>query len=58
MVLRYARFARARAPLKIAARDRSMLESGETEGGKNTASFHFRGWTQQESTSQQHKQEA
>ena len=35
-----------------------MVESGGTEGGKNTASFHFRAWTQQESTSQQHKQEA
>ena len=48
----------ARAPLKITARDQSMVESGETEGAKNTASFHFRGRTQQESTSQQHKQEA
>ena len=24
-----------------------MVESGVTEGGKNTASFHFREWTQQ-----------
>ena len=29
-----------------------MVESGVTEGGKNTGSFHFRGWTQQESTTQ------
>ena len=28
----------------------SMVESGLTEGGENTASFHSRGWTQQEST--------
>jgi len=26
----------------IIARDRSMVETGETEGGKNTASFLFR----------------
>ena len=25
----------------ITARDQSMVESGVTEGGKNTASFHF-----------------
>ena len=31
----------------IAARDQSMVESGVTEGGKNTASFVFRQWTQQ-----------
>ena len=31
----------------IAARDQSMVESGVTEGGKNTASFLFREWTQQ-----------
>ena len=34
----------------IAARDQSMVESGETEGGKNTArssQFLFREWTQQ-----------
>ena len=36
----------------IAARDQSMVESGVTEGGKNTASFLFREWTQQ------HKHEA
>ena len=30
----------------IAARDQSMVESGVTEGGKNTASFLFREWTQ------------
>ena len=35
----------------IAARDQSMVESGVTEGGKNTASFLFREWTQ-------HKHEA
>ena len=29
-----------------------MVESGVTEGGKNTGSLHFRGWTQQESTTQ------
>ena len=32
--------------------DQSMVESGVTEGGKNTASFRFREWTQQ------HKHEA
>ena len=31
----------------ITARDQSMVESGVTEGGKNTASFLFREWTQQ-----------
>ena len=31
----------------IAARDQSMVESDVTEGGKNTASFLFREWTQQ-----------
>ena len=34
----------------IAARDQSMVESGVTEGGKNTAisaGFLFREWTQQ-----------
>ena len=39
----------------IAARDQSMVESGVTEGGKNTArssQFLFREWTQQ------HKNEA
>ena len=36
----------------ITARDQSMVESGVTEGGKNTASFLFREWTQQ------HKHEA
>ena len=36
----------------ITARDQSMVESGVTEGGKNTASFLFREWTQQ------HNQEA
>ena len=40
----------------ITARDESMVESGVTEGGKNTASFLFREWTQQHS--QQHKHEA
>ena len=35
----------------ITARDQSMVESGMTEGGKNTANFRFRGWTQE------HKQE-
>ena len=34
------------------ARDQSMVESGVKEGGKNTASFLFREWTQQ------HKHEA
>ena len=38
----------------IAARDQSMVESGVTEGGKNTASFLFREWTQQ----LEHKHEA
>lgn len=28
-------------------RDQGMVESGVTEGGNKTASFHFRGWTQQ-----------
>ena len=36
----------------ITACDQSMVESGVTEGGKNTASFRFREWTQQ------HKHEA
>ena len=36
----------------ITARDQSTVESGVTEGGKNTASFLFREWTQQ------HKHEA
>ena len=36
----------------IKARDQGMVESGVTEGGKNTASFLFREWTQQ------HNQEA
>ena len=36
----------------ITARVQSMVESGVTEGGKNTASFLFREWTQQ------HKHEA
>ena len=36
----------------ITARDQSMVESGVTEGGKNTASFLFREWPQH------HKQEA
>ena len=31
----------------ITARDQSMVESGVTEGGKNTASFLFREWTRQ-----------
>ena len=31
----------------ITARDQSTVESGVTEGGKNTASFLFREWTQQ-----------
>ena len=31
----------------IAARDQSMVESGVIEGGKNTANFLFREWTQQ-----------
>ena len=31
----------------ITGRDQSMVESGVTEGGKNTASFLFREWTQQ-----------
>ena len=32
----------------ITARDQSMVESGATEGGKNTASFFFfREWTRQ-----------
>ena len=36
----------------ITARDQSMVENGVTEGGKNTASFLLREWTQQ------HKHEA
>ena len=36
----------------VTACDQSRLESGLTEGGKNTASFLFREWTQQ------HKHEA
>ena len=36
----------------ITARDQNMVESGVTEGGKNTASFLLREWTQQ------HKYEA
>ena len=36
----------------ITARDQSIVESGVTEGGKNTASFLFREWTQK------HKHEA
>ena len=36
----------------ITAREQSMVESGVTEGGKNTAIFFFREWTQK------HKQEA
>ena len=36
----------------ITAHDQSMVESGGTEGGKNTATFLFREWTQQ------HKHEA
>ena len=39
-------------PGYITARDQSMVDSGVTEGGKNTASFLFREWTQQ------HNQEA
>ena len=31
----------------ITAGDQSMVESGVTEGRKNTASFLFREWTQQ-----------
>ena len=31
----------------ITARHQSMVKSGVTEGGKNTASFLFRDWTQQ-----------
>ena len=31
----------------LTARDQGMVESGLTEGGKNTASFLFREWTQQ-----------
>ena len=31
----------------ITGRDQSMVESAVTEGGKNTASFLFREWTQQ-----------
>ena len=36
----------------ITACDQSVVESGVTKGGKNTASFLFREWTQQ------HKHEA
>ena len=36
----------------ITARDQSIVESGVAEGGKNTASFLFREWTQK------HKHEA
>ena len=36
----------------ITARDQRMVESGVTEGGKNTASFLYREWTEQ------HKHEA
>ena len=38
----------------ITARDQSMEESGATEGGKNTATFLFREWTQK----LEHKHEA
>ena len=38
----------------ITARDQSMVETGVTEGGKKTASFLFREWTQQ----REHKHEA
>ena len=31
----------------ITARDQSKVKSAVTEGGKNTASFLFREWTQQ-----------
>ena len=31
----------------ITTRDQNMVESGVTDGGKNTASFLFREWTQQ-----------
>ena len=31
----------------ITAHDQSMVESSMTEGGKNTACFHFCEWTQQ-----------
>ena len=41
-----------RSGYMITARDQGMVESGVTEGGKNTASFLFREWTQQ------HNQEA
>ena len=41
-------------PRYITARDQSMVESGVTEGGKNTASFLFREWKQQ----LEHKHEA
>ena len=34
-------------PGYITALDQSMVESGVTEGGENTASFLFREWTQQ-----------
>ena len=36
----------------ITARDQSMVETGVTKGGKNTASFLFLEWTQK------HKHEA
>ena len=38
----------------VTARDQSIVESGVREGGKNTARFLFREWTQQ----LEHKQEA
>ena len=38
----------------ITARDQSMVESGVTERGKNTACFIFREWTQE----LEHKHEA
>ena len=31
----------------ITTRDQNIVESGVTDGGKNTASFLFREWTQQ-----------
>ena len=39
----------------ITARDQSMVESGVTEGGENTASFLFREFRER---TQQHKHEA
>ena len=41
--------------IPITARDQSMVESGETEGGKNAASFLFRERTV---NGQRHKHEA